>query len=72
MKENGFIDCWRERNKEARDDQAVTCVYNTRIDYIWRRGELKKGWTIDECRIFSTDEATDHNGILLTLTKTSV
>lgn len=72
MKEYGFIDCWREMNQDAKDDQAVTCVYKTRIDYIWKRGELKKSWTIDECRIFPTDETTDHNGVLLTLIKTNV
>lgn len=72
MKDNGYIDCWREMNPEAIDDQVVTCVYKTRIDYIWRRGPLQKGWIIDECRIFPTNEATDHNGVLLTFTKTSV
>ena len=72
MKENGYIDCWREMNPKAINDQVVTCVYKTRIDYIWRRGVLQKGWTIGECRIFPTDEATDHNGVLLTLSKTSV
>jgi len=71
MKENGYYDCWREMNKEAINDQVVTCVHKTRIDYIWRRGELKNGWKINECRIFSTENATDHNGVLITFTKSS-
>ena len=71
MKENGYSDCWREMDKEAINDQAVTCVYKTRIDYIWRRGELKNGWKIDDCRSFSTDDATDHNGIFITFTQST-
>ena len=69
MKANGYTDCWREMNKEAINDQAVTCVYKTRIDYIWRRGELKNGWKINECRIFSSEDTTDHNGVLMTFMK---
>jgi endonuclease/exonuclease/phosphatase family metal-dependent hydrolase len=71
MKENGYYDCWREMNKEAINDQVVTCEYKTRIDYIWRRGELKNGWKINECNIFSTEGATDHNGVLINFTKSS-
>jgi len=71
MKENGYHDCWREMNKDAIDHQVITCVYRTRIDYIWRRGELKNGWKMNECRIFSTEDATDHHGVLITFTKTS-
>ncbi len=69
MKQNGYSDCWREMNKEAINDQVVTCVYKTRIDYIWRRGELKNGWKINECKIFSTESTTDHNAVLMTFTK---
>jgi endonuclease/exonuclease/phosphatase family metal-dependent hydrolase len=69
MKQNEYVDCWREMNKEAINDQVVTCVYKTRIDYIWRRGELKNGWKIDECKIFPTESATDHNGVLVTFMK---
>ncbi|CAF1563729.1 unnamed protein product [Rotaria sp. Silwood1] len=69
MKTNGYHDCWREMNKEAINDQAGTCIYKTRIDYIWRRGELKNGWEINECRIFSSEDATDHNGVLVTFFK---
>ena len=71
IKENGFEDCWRQMNKDALDQRAITCAYGTRIDYIWKRGELKNGWKIEECRIFSSRDATDHNGILLTMMKTS-
>ncbi|CAF1563738.1 unnamed protein product [Rotaria sp. Silwood1] len=71
MKTNGYHDCWREMNKEAINDQASTCIYKTRIDYIWRRGELKNGWEMNECRIFSSENATDHNGVLVNFTKTS-
>jgi len=71
MKKNGYYDCWREMNKEATNDRVVTCVYGTRIDYIWKRGELKNGWKINDCRIFSTEDATDHNGVLITFGKTS-
>jgi endonuclease/exonuclease/phosphatase family metal-dependent hydrolase len=71
MKENGYYDCWREMNKDAINDQVVTCVYKTRIDYIWRKGELKNGWKMNECRIFSTENATDHNGVLINFTKSS-
>jgi endonuclease/exonuclease/phosphatase family metal-dependent hydrolase len=71
MKENGYHDCWREMNKEATNDRVVTCVYGTRIDYIWKRGELQNGWKINDCRIFSTEDATDHNGVLITFEKSS-
>lgn len=71
MKENGYHDCWREMNNETINDQVVTCEYGTRIDYIWRKGELKNGWKIDECRIFSSENATDHNGILINFTKSN-
>lgn len=70
MKENGYEDCWRQMNNDALDERAITCAYGTRIDYVWKRGELKNGWNMDECRIFSSKDATDHNGILLTMTKT--
>lgn len=69
MKTNGYHDCWREMNKEDLDDKVTTCIYKTRIDYIWRRGELKNGWKMDECKIFSSEDATDHNGIIVTFTK---
>jgi endonuclease/exonuclease/phosphatase family metal-dependent hydrolase len=69
MKKHGYSDCWRGMNKEAINDRVVTCVYKTRIDYIWKRGELKNGWKIYECKIFPTKSATDHNGILMTFTK---
>jgi endonuclease/exonuclease/phosphatase family metal-dependent hydrolase len=71
MKKNGYHDCWREMNKDAINDDVVTCIYKTRIDYIWRRGELQNGWKINECKIFSTENATDHNGILIDFIKTS-
>ncbi|CAF1285126.1 unnamed protein product [Rotaria sordida] len=71
MKTNGYYDCWREMNKEYIDHQVITCIYKTRIDYIWRRGELKNGWEMNECRIFSTEDATDHNGVLVDFIKTS-
>ncbi|CAF2868874.1 unnamed protein product [Rotaria sp. Silwood2] len=71
MKTNGYHDCWREMNKEAIDNQTITCIYKTRIDYIWKRGELKNGWKMEECKIFSTENATDHNGVLVTFTKTN-
>lgn len=71
MKEYGYNDCWREMNNESINDQVVTCEYGTRIDYIWKRGELKNGWKINECRIFSGEKATDHNGILITFNKTT-
>ncbi|CAF4571502.1 unnamed protein product, partial [Rotaria sp. Silwood2] len=71
MKTNGYHDCWREMNKEAIDNQTITCIYKTRIDYIWKRGELKNGWEMEECKIFSTENATDHNGVLVTFTKTN-
>jgi endonuclease/exonuclease/phosphatase family metal-dependent hydrolase len=71
MKMNGCHDCWREMNEEAINDQVVTCIYKTRIDYIWRRGELKNGWKMNECKIFPTNDATDHNGILINFTKSS-
>lgn len=70
LKAYGFTDCWREMNNEAINDQAVTCIYKTRIDYIWKRGELKNQWEINECRIFSSENATDHNGVLISFTKT--
>ncbi|CAF4190358.1 unnamed protein product, partial [Rotaria magnacalcarata] len=69
MKTNGYRDCWREMNKEALNDQAITCIYKTRIDYIWRRGELNNGWIMSECKIFPSEDATDHNGVLVTFTK---
>jgi len=69
MKVNGYTDCWREMNSEAIDDQVVTCIYRTRIDYIWKRGELKNQWKINECRIFSSANATDHNGVLICFLK---
>ncbi|CAF5171684.1 unnamed protein product [Rotaria sp. Silwood1] len=30
MKENGYWDCWRVMNKDAIDEQVVTCAYGTR------------------------------------------
>jgi hypothetical protein len=71
MKGNDYHDCWREMNKDAINDQAITCVYKTRIDYLWKRGELKNGWKMNECKIFSTEDSTDHNGVLVTFTKDS-
>ena len=69
LKNSGFIDCWREMNENLKDEQTVTCAYGTRIDYIWRRGTLTDGWKIKECFKFSSNDATDHNGILLMLIK---
>lgn len=69
LKQNGYEDCWRWANPECIDERAMTCAYQTRIDYIWKRGTLKHGWTIEECRIFPTHDATDHHGVLITLSK---
>ena len=71
IKASGYHDCWREMNKDTIDEPAVTCAYGTRIDYIWRRGELAHGWSANECQIFPSENATDHNGVLITFAKST-
>jgi endonuclease/exonuclease/phosphatase family metal-dependent hydrolase len=61
MKEQGFVDTWREVNTEQKD--ASTCRFGTRIDFVWTRGELN-GWKIKSCEIVSSKQATDHELVI--------
>lgn len=69
IKAAGFIDCWRETNRDVRDENSITCAYNTRIDYIWRRGSFSSNWKMKFCQIFPTNEATDHHGLIVQFDK---
>jgi endonuclease/exonuclease/phosphatase family metal-dependent hydrolase len=69
MKNHGYVDLYRQTDKESKDDQISTCRFGTRIDYIWMKGDLKNGWRFSKCEIISSKKATDHNMVVATFEK---
>jgi hypothetical protein len=69
MKHNGFVDVLRAKNEKLRDNEIRSCRYHTRVDYIWMKGMLKHGWVLDESRVVSSKNATDHELVLAVFNK---
>jgi hypothetical protein len=69
MKQKGFVDVLRATNEKLRDGDLRSCRYHTRVDYIWMRGMLKNGWVLDESKIVSSKDATDHELVLAVFNK---
>jgi endonuclease/exonuclease/phosphatase family metal-dependent hydrolase len=68
MKEKGYVDCWKSKHPDLRDDTASTCEFGTRIDYVFA-SNIHDDWHLDTCDIFSSNNITDHNGIVCIWTK---
>ncbi|CAF1296355.1 unnamed protein product, partial [Adineta steineri] len=46
------------------DEQIVTRVYGTRVDYIFVHPRVNERWNLTECSIIDTKGVNDHNGVL--------
>ncbi|KAL0480879.1 glyS [Acrasis kona] len=69
MKKKNFVDVLKQSNKHCLDEELKTCRFNTRVDYIFLRGELKEGWSLSDCKILSSGAATDHEIVMATFCK---
>lgn len=58
-----YIDAFKSLNPTFKNQQVVTCEYNTRIDYIYLHPRINDQWTLTQCRIINTNKLTDHNGV---------
>ncbi|CAF2587029.1 unnamed protein product [Rotaria sp. Silwood2] len=62
----GFQDAFRYVNPKLQDKQVATCPYGTRIDYIFLHPLSNDEWSLKECFIVDTYQATDHNAVVAT------
>ncbi|CAF0910481.1 unnamed protein product [Adineta ricciae] len=56
-----YQDVFRLKNPQIKDEQAATCRFGTRIDYIYVHPRVTDQWILNECSIIETKGATDHN-----------
>lgn len=68
----GFRDAFREMNSNAKDQDAATCPYGTRIDYIFFRPIADDHWLLRQCFIVDTLKYTDHKAVFATFEKQMV
>ena len=59
-----YQDAFKQINPHLRDEQTTTCRFGTRVDYIYLRPRADDSWTLKECSIINTQDATDHNIVL--------
>jgi endonuclease/exonuclease/phosphatase family metal-dependent hydrolase len=62
-KQWNYQDAFKLINPQVKDEQVGTCVYGTRIDYIYLRPRNNDQWRLTQCSIIDTKGATDHNAV---------
>ena len=61
-----YRDAFRMVNRRIKDEQLITCRFDTRIDYIYLRPRVNDRWQLEECFIHNTRGATDHHLVVAT------
>eukprot|EP01126_Amoeba_proteus_P002415 TRINITY_DN10749_c0_g1_i3.p1 TRINITY_DN10749_c0_g1~~TRINITY_DN10749_c0_g1_i3.p1 ORF type:complete len:213 (-),score=45.16 TRINITY_DN10749_c0_g1_i3:339-977(-) len=61
-----YVDCLRICHPENRDENIVTCSYNTRVDYVWGSLSVRESidWYKSNVLILSSEVVSDHFPLL--------